>query len=85
MKVWDFMGQFEYALIEQLKEDDERWGDTWRQRDVGGQEERIFAKLRDYYDQWRHGGKPIPWLKIAGLAMIAWLRTERPDVLVEEE
>jgi len=75
------MSEFTTALFAQLEEDHERWGDTWRQRDIQGQEERIFAKLREYYDQWKNAGTPIPWLKVAGLAMIGWIRTERPEVL----
>lgn len=85
MKVWDFMGEFTHALEERLKSDDERWGDAWRHVPVEGQEDRIFARFRAYYDQWKHGGQPMPWLKIAALAMIAWLRVQRPDVMIEEE
>lgn len=74
MKTWEFLNEFKSALHAQLIEDDKRWGDTWREREIGGQETRIFAHLADYYDQWKNAGMPIPWLKVAGLAFIAWIR-----------
>lgn len=84
MNTWDFLPEFVAALRAQLESDEQRWGATWRHRDVGGQNERIFARLRDYYDQWRATGTPIPWLKVAGLALIAWVRETHPEVLEEE-
>ena len=79
MKVWDFLPEFIEALQEQLESDDKRWGDTWQKRIRGGQENRIMSNIDDYYDQWRNGGNPIPWLKIAGLALIAWIRENNPE------
>lgn len=74
MHVWDYMETFVGELRRQLKLDETRWGDTWRRRVRFGHEERIFNDLADYYDQFKNSGKPIPWLKVAGLAMIAWIR-----------
>jgi len=82
---WDYIEEFASALQAQLMNDAKRWGDTWRHRDVGGQNERIFAKIRDYSDQWRNVGVPVPWLKIAGLAMIAWIRETHPEALYDDE
>ena len=84
MKVWDFMPEFVKALTEQLESDDQRWGDTWRRRVRMGHEDRIFSDFSNYYDQWKNGGKPIPWLKIAGLAMIAWIRETQEGWAIEE-
>jgi len=72
--VWSYMDEFVVELTAQLKSDQERWGDTWKKRIKGGQEERIYANIQNYFDQYFNGGYPIPWLKIAGLAMIAWIR-----------
>ena len=83
MKVWDFLPEFIDCLKEQLESDDKRWGDTWRQRNVGEQEERIAHHIRDYFDQYRHAGRPVPWLKIAGLALIAWIRDNHPEIFPE--
>jgi hypothetical protein len=67
-------GRFAGALIGQLQDDEERWGDTWKKRPREGQEGRIFARFEDYKDQFENGGTPVPWLKIAGLALIALYR-----------
>ena len=80
MKVWDFMNEFIDALTGQLEDDDKRWGDTWLKRVRGGQEQRIESDINNYFDQYRNGGTPIPWLKVAGLAMIAWIRDNHPEI-----
>ncbi len=80
MKTWDFLPEFAKALQEQLEQDDKRWGDTWLKRDVGGHQKRIFAHYQDYYDQWDSAGTPIPWLKVAGDALIAWVRENHPEI-----
>jgi hypothetical protein len=82
--VWDFMEKFATALTDQLKDDQKVWGDTWRKRVILGHEDRIYSHLTDYYDQWKNGGVPIPWLKVAGLAMIAWIRENHPEALLNE-
>ena len=81
--VWEFIPEFVEALREQLKEDEVRWGDTWKKRIRGGQEKRIFANLDNYFDQWENGNQPIPWLKVAGLALIGWIRDKYPDEFEE--
>lgn len=77
--VWDFLPEFVEALTAQLKEDEKRWGDTWKGRLKRSQEERIFNDFDDYWDQYEKGGIPIPWLKVAGLALIAWIRDNNPE------
>ena len=62
-----------------LAEDQARWGDTWKQRPREGQEERVMARILDYFDQYRNAGTPIPWLKIIGLAHICLVRESHPD------
>ncbi len=70
----EFIPEFYEALSVQLVADEMRWGDTWKNRPREGQEERILARLEAYADQYRNGDTPIPWLKIAGLCLIAMLR-----------
>lgn len=84
MKVWDFMPAFVKALTEQLEADDARWGDTWRRRARQGHEERIESDINNYFDQYRNAGTPVPWLKIAGLAMIAWIRETQEGWAIEK-
>jgi hypothetical protein len=83
MHVWDFLPQFTQALKEQLENDEKVWGNTWQHRDIGNQNERIYAKFQDYHDQWENGNNSIPWLKIAGLALIAWIRENHPEIWSE--
>lgn len=71
-------------LTAQLEEDGKRWGDTWRKRIKQGQEERIYAELNTYYDQFKNAGVPIPWLKIMGEAHIALVREQHPELLEHE-
>ena len=80
----ELIPEFVEELEKQLIDDEKRWGETWRNRDLLNQNERIFAHLNDYYDQYRFGGKPIQWLKVAGLALIAWVRENHPEELVNE-
>ena len=80
MKVWDFMIEFCDALTKQLEDDDKKWGNTWKQRIPEGHEIRIEEHIKTYFDQWRNANQSIPWLKIAGLAMIAWIRDNHPEI-----
>lgn len=77
--------EFADDLTAQLESDDERYGETWRYRLREGQEERIFADIDRYADQFRHGGQPVPWLKVAGLALIGWAREHHPEFLLEAD
>jgi hypothetical protein len=80
IRVVHFLGEFCAALYHQLIEDGKRWGDTWRHLPLAGQEDRIYAEINSYYAEWQLGS-PIPWLKIAGLALIGWIREQHPDVI----
>lgn len=80
MHTWDYLKEFIDALTKQLQDDEKRWGDTWLQRVPMGQEERSFASFMNKYDQWKNGGVPIPWLKIAGDAFICWIRDNHPEL-----
>jgi hypothetical protein len=73
-KTWHFLPEFMKALEQQLKEDDLRWGDTWLLRTREGQTERNIVTFRDYFDKYEQVGTPINWLKIAGNALICWIR-----------
>jgi len=80
MHVWNFAYDFLDELIRQLKDDETRWGNTWLQRMPVNQEIRIEEHIRTYFDMWRNVGTPVPWLKIAGLAMIGWVRENHPEL-----
>lgn len=80
IKVTDFTEEFIDALTTQLNKDQERWGNTWLKRTRAGQEERILGDILDYYDQYKNAGVPIPWLKIIGNCLIAWIRENHSEM-----
>jgi hypothetical protein len=82
--VWDFMKEFTDALQKQLEDDEVRWGNTWLKRVPMGQEARVIAKFNDYFDQYKETGRPLPWLKIAGNAMICWIRDQHHELWDKE-
>lgn len=78
--VWDYLKEFSEALQNQLEDDEKRWGNTWLKRTREGQEDRTICTFNDYFDQWKESKKPIPWLKIAGGALICWIREQHPEL-----
>ena len=80
-KLVEFVGEFAEELTAQLEKDQLRWGDTWKRRPRENQEARAMARFQDYFDQWKNAGTPMPWLKIAGEALIAWVRENHPEEL----
>jgi hypothetical protein len=77
----DFWAETNEKMQKQLASDQARWGDTWKKRPVKGQEERVFARLLDYRDQFINAGTPIPWEKVIGEAHICMTRTDHPEEL----
>ncbi len=70
---------FFHALGKQLEADQKRWGDTWKERPLEGQVGRAMARFQDYEAQFRNAGVSFPWLKVAGEALIGWVRETYPD------
>ncbi|HKC04736.1 MAG TPA: hypothetical protein VKC54_02605 [Patescibacteria group bacterium] len=66
-------------LQSQLQSDYVRWGDTWKKRTIEGQLERSYKKFNDYIDQYKNANQPMPWLKVAGNAVICLARLDNPD------
>jgi hypothetical protein len=79
MKPVQFVSEFCDALARQITSDQERHGDTWRRLPAAGQEDRIYARILSYLADYHHSGEPFPWLKVAGLALIAWIRENKED------
>lgn len=83
LRVTYFLDEFAEALYHQLVADEQRWGKTWLERPRKGQEDRISFTIDSYFQEYFDTGKPVPWLKIAGNAMIAWLRENHPEIWSE--
>ena len=65
MKLYDILPDFMIALEEQLKSDEERHGEKWKELPKAGQEERIYERFHSYFWDFKTKGVGIPWLKIA--------------------
>lgn len=74
--VFDYLPEFFKSLEEQLKDDHKRWGDTWKNRPLEGQTERFRATFDNYFDSELYGGEEVNWIKVAGNALIAWIRQQ---------
>jgi len=84
MKLPQYLPELYAALAAQIAADDARWGDTWKRRPIEGQVDRIWARFRDYKDQYDNAGTPIPWLKVIGEAFIAWVRETNPGTYQDD-
>lgn len=73
-RILDYVADFTVSLVNMLAEKETKWGNTWKKRPREGQESRIKARILDYFDQFENAGVPVPWTKIAGLALIGWIR-----------
>jgi hypothetical protein len=76
----DLLPEFVDHLKNQLMKDEERWGSTWLNLPKEGQESRIMEELDQYHTDFKKDGTPIPWLRVAGNALIAWLRENKPEL-----
>lgn len=77
--VSSFVKPFTEELFKQLLSDEARHGSAWLKLPRQGQEERIFEAFARYKKEFDEG-QPMPWLKIAGNALIGWLRDKYPDL-----
>ena len=77
---YDYVDEFADALKKQLRSDAERHGEKWLEMPRYGQTSRIMDRYSDYEAAHYDRGQPMPWLKVAGLAMIAWVREQYPEL-----
>jgi hypothetical protein len=73
------VNDFVAELHDQIEADKQRWGNTWQKRTHIDQEARIKERYDAYFDQFFNAGVPVPWLKIAALALIGWVRDNVED------
>ena len=77
-----FQGEFISKMLVQMANDHDHYGDTWLMSYAEGMEGHIRGRYDDYYNQFEQSGKPVPWLKVAGYAIIAQARQDHPEWLV---
>jgi len=74
----EYLDEFFGALKEQIISDNERWGDTWKERGLvwngRSQEDRFFGWAENRFIEYVRENKPFPWLKVAGESMIGYIR-----------
>jgi len=70
----EYFDEFTEELRKQIIEDNKRWGNTWIERGKAGQEMRFYDWVSDKLENHYLEGLPFPWLKIAGEAMIGYIR-----------
>jgi hypothetical protein len=78
----DFVAEFAELLTHELFSANERHGDEWRYKPAKGQVKRIVDRINQYYTEYTyHIRRDFPWLSVAGLALIGWLREAHPELL----
>lgn len=76
-----FQGEFIPKMLAQIANDHDRYGDTWLMPYTEGMEGHIRGRYDEYFSQFEESGKPMPWLKVAGYAVIAQARQDHPEWL----
>jgi hypothetical protein len=77
-----FQEEFIPKMLAQMANDHDRYGDTWLMPYTEGMEGHIRGRYDEYFGQFEESGKPVPWLKVAGYAIIAQARQDHPDWLM---
>lgn len=77
-----FKEEFVLKMLAQMAYDHERWGDSWLMQPIEGHEQQIHERFNEYFAMFYQHGKKIPWLKIAGYAIIAQAREDHPEWLL---
>jgi hypothetical protein len=77
-----FKHEFIPKMLAQMAYDNQQWGDTWMMQSQVDQEQQIRIRFDKYFDFYEQFGKKVPWLKVAGFAIIAQAREDHPEWLL---
>lgn len=77
-----FREEFFDKMLVQMADDHRRNGDTWLSRYANGVESYINQRFEEYFNIFNETSKPVPWLKIAGYAILAQAREDHPEWLL---
>jgi len=74
----EYLPEFIEELQKQIITDNERWGDTWKERGLiwngKDQETRFMDWVEERFCDLVDDDEPFPWLKVAGEAFIGYIR-----------
>jgi hypothetical protein len=73
-----YLTKFAGLLRQQLNEEYERTGEAWKEAPREGLEYRTIKRINGYWRAYQDGA-PLPWLKIAALALVGHLRENHPE------
>jgi len=79
-----YLTKFSSLLREQLNQEFESTGEAWKETPRAGLEYRTIKAINGYWREYRDG-TPLPWLKIAALALIGHLREHNAEEIEGEE
>lgn len=83
-QVVDYLDEFVAALRTQLVSDEKRWGDAWLCH-CAEQNNYHVIRFVEYYLESEKSGNLLPWLKVAGGALICWIKENHPEILLKTE
>ena len=83
IRLVSYVPGFAELLKAQLASDDIYYGGTWRHSFRGGWVRQCFDYLETYRGYFFNFGEAVPWLKVAALAVIGWMRETHPETLCQ--
>jgi len=85
LELYGFVDAFGEAMVVELAENPDKLAKTWHTVTRENQEDHILTELEGIIADYDEADTPVPWLKIALLAMTAWVREKRPDLFPVDE
>lgn len=74
----EYLDEFFQALKDRIVEQNEKYGDTWKERGLfyngESQEERFYNWAENKFINCLSFGEPLPWLDFAGESFIGYIR-----------
>ncbi len=81
----NYLFRFAECLGNQIEENGELNSMGWREIEPDELENEIFTRLERFWVEFSRDGIPMPWLKIASLALIGWVRANYPKTYVDPD
>ncbi len=85
IQLTDYIFRFFEALARELDGLSEGPSDDWRSIPPDELEGALYSRLESFYVEFSRDGLPLPWLKIARIALVGWVRANYPKTYQEPE